>query len=260
MDNIEFPSHEPQRLSVDDTTSYMYELLRRGFEVTKDSSRPLFYLRATDEITLRISSHNDGAQVQVLRWGDMYTWADVNSLKGLQGRISSYLDTFADIELSTWRPKSIRLKKGQPASNMNKLASLLTDETLTAYFDPYLDNKSLTNLADIVSLTANGKFADDFRLISSPNMNKQSTNKPMRLSESFVEKWFLEHGVSGGGARLTQKEHRRFLLLASGRTIVIPFSLNEVNINEASQVEENNHNDDIEFFDKQWTSAEPLAN
>ncbi len=124
-----------------------------------------------------------------------------------------------------------------------------------AYFDPYLDNVALQNLSTIVSLTSGAILAKDIRFISSVKVVK---NQRPRLTRIFADSWFKEHSLEEGKIRVEQsgKEHRRFILLHDDRVLIIPFSLNRLNVNETAHIEVDSN--DKSFFEEQWKISLPL--
>ncbi len=55
---------------------------------------------------------------------------------------------------------------------------------------------------------------------------------------------------------MAQKEHRRFMLLSGGRSLLLGHSLNAIHKNEAIRVESDV--EDRAFFDSEWAAATPL--
>ncbi len=126
-----------------------------------------------------------------------------------------------------------------------------------AVFDPYLDNKALGVLMDIVSLTASGLVSNGLRLLSG---EKKARPPRPQLTKTFVDNWFNEHSITGGEVRLMpDSEHRRFILLEwrGGSRFILGMSLNSTNKNEAFDLEPDA--DDRAFFETVWASAAQLS-
>src|SRR5262249_35835627 len=78
-----------------------------------------------------------------------------------------------------------RLKVGEPATNLLKLAQLIGDETLIGVHDPYLDEKALEALHKLIGLGVS--VADDLRLVTAPKGAKAGASLDAFLSDSNTE-------------------------------------------------------------------------
>jgi hypothetical protein len=146
-----------------------------------------------------------------------------------------------------------RLREGAPASNLADIASLIGAAEVQAVFDPYLDNKSLLVLGDILSLGVG--VSGSLRLLACEKMAKGT--RP-RLTKTFVSCWLGECGITAGEVRLMpDSEHRRFLLLSGGLSLLLGMSLNSVDKNETARLEPDA--EDRAFFDGVWATATPLS-
>jgi hypothetical protein len=102
-----------------------------------------------------------------------------------------------------------------------------------AIFDPYFDNRALSFLLDILSFGAT--VSGTLRLLA---CKKQAQRAIPRLTKLFVADWFKERGVVAGEVRLMPDgEHRRFILLGGGQSLLLGMSLNSINNNEAIPLE-----------------------
>jgi hypothetical protein len=152
------------------------------------------------------------------------------------------------------QPTSARLAASAPASNFQKISSLIGASSIEAVFDPYLDNQGLASLSTIASL--GGSIADGVRLLSSSHAQAPRRGAP-RLTKTFVDAWLAELQISGELRIVSSPgEHRRFMLLGGGRSLILGPSLNSLAKNEASHVEADGQ--DRPFFDAQWSAATPL--
>ena len=61
---------------------------------------------------------------------------------------------------------------------------------------------------------------------------------------------------TAGEVRLMASEHRRFMLLSGGRSLILGTSLNSMAKNEAVRIVDDKA--DRAFFDSVWTNATPL--
>ena len=144
-------------------------------------------------------------------------------------------------------PTTLRLADNTPASNRIGLVHLAAGTEVTAVFDPYFDDRAVANLVTLVRLGL--KLRQQLRILCT----SKSTS---RLSGPLVADAGTELGVSLA-VRVCQSsaEHRRFLLLAGGTSLVLGCSLNDLTKNEAAHVEPSAT--DQAFFQIQWQSAQP---
>jgi hypothetical protein len=155
------------------------------------------------------------------------------------------------------QPTRGRLKAETPATNCRTISRLLHSAEIRAVFDPYLDNASLEQLIHIVSY-GDATFAPMVRLLGSTAKTATKTGVPARLSATGISEWAKQLGINAEGRYLPREdEHRRFILLSGGRSLILGPSINSIHKNEAVSVE-----DDLEdrpFFDARWDVATPLA-
>jgi hypothetical protein len=153
-------------------------------------------------------------------------------------------------------PRSGRLAAATPASNYRTISSLIGGGQVQAVFDPYLDNQGLENLIRILSF-GQASVANGVRLLGSSVTLAGGAGKPPRFTKSGVDAWAAQLGVQAEARVLPQKdEHRRFLLLDGGRSLILGPSLNSLAKNEAVVVEDDK--EDRPFFDLQWSRASVL--
>jgi hypothetical protein len=146
-----------------------------------------------------------------------------------------------------------RLKAGEPATNLRKLAQVIEGGTLIRVHDPYIDEKTLETLQKLKGLGV--EISKTVLLLTAPKIGKTaaSVNSFLRdLNAEMGTKWELR-AYSG-----TTKPHRRFLILQDKSVITCGLSLNNMNKDEALD-----HlpmgaalaDYDREFFDNCWASA-----
>ncbi len=199
-----------------------------------------------DFVRLRAGSANFDWEKDLLANGRMY----IRTRIALTDRAKREMTILAVRDTHDPSSRS-RLTKDEPASNMVKIAELIGAAQVIAAFDPYLDNRGLMTLRDILSLGTGG-ISPDARLLAS------ETLVPHRLTKTFLEAWSVELRISAQMRLLADREHRRFLLLADGRALILGPSLNDVSKNEAAHIETNGQ-EDRAFFEEQWMKATPLA-
>jgi hypothetical protein len=79
-----------------------------------------------------------------------------------------------------------------------------------------------------------------------------------RFTKRGVDAWLQELGISGEARLIAAKsEHRRFLLLSGGHSLLLGQSLNAIHKNEAVRLEVDA--EDRPLFDRTWSTAMPLA-
>jgi hypothetical protein len=163
----------------------------------------------------------------------------------------------ADIIEQARRPTTARLRADWPATNLAVIAGLIGNAEITAVFDPYLDNAALQHIVNILSL-CDGFISPAIRLLSSPKAQQRSRGIP-RLTKPYVDLWLSEVGATAGELRLmgASGEHRRFLLLSGGKTLILGPSLNSLDKNEAISIETDT--EDAAFFESSWLASVPLT-
>jgi hypothetical protein len=97
--------------------------------------------------------------------------------------------------------------------------------------------------------------ANDVRLLGS---TKKTQGPVPRFTKAGVNAWLTQQGVTGE-ARVfpgSPDEHRRFMLLSGGQSLILGPSFNTIHKNEATHVEPDAA--DRAFFDSIWATATPL--
>jgi hypothetical protein len=144
---------------------------------------------------------------------------------------------------------SVLLKRGKPAANEVSIARLIGSATVEAFHDPHLNNKGLSTLLSILSLS-NGA-SRGLRL-----MTRRMPGKDLTLD--LIESCFTDLECSAGEMRQSSdpKAHRRFFLLSGGMSIHLGPSANQVSKNEAAT----RHPDsaDRDFFDQEWAKGKQI--
>src|SRR5262249_21131322 len=120
--------------------------------------------------------------------------------------------------------------------------------------DPYLTNGGLEELRVILSFGA-GSVANGVRLLGSM---ATTTGGIPRFTKAGVDAWLLQLGIAGDARVVAARsEHRRFMLLSTGHSLLLGSSLNALHKNEAVRLEVDA--EDRPFFDATWAGAAPLA-
>lgn len=153
-------------------------------------------------------------------------------------------------------PQRGRLGADTPASNYRTIASLIGGAEVQAVFDTYLDHEGLAQLIHVLSF-GNGTLAPHIRLLGTTATTVGRPGKPARLTKVGVDAWAAQLNIGAEARVLPQRsEHRRFILLDGGRSLLLGPSLNSLQKNEAVSVEDDR--EDRPFFDQQWARAAPV--
>jgi len=160
----------------------------------------------------------------------------------------------------TWpeRQRKGRLSVDTPASNLRTISGLIGNAEVGAVFDPYLDNEALEQLIRILSF-GKGSFSRNVRLLATTvTSDSRGPGKPPRFTKAGVDAWAAQLRIDAESRVLPQaSEHRRFLLLNDGQSLILGPSLNSIHKNEAVSVED--AREDGPFFDQQWNRAALLT-
>ncbi|HSS77914.1 MAG TPA: hypothetical protein VLV54_14380 [Thermoanaerobaculia bacterium] len=126
-------------------------------------------------------------------------------------------------------PRSIRMNQQTPVSNRIGIVHLAHGSTVLCIFDPYFEDKAISSLSTLVNLGL--KLHSDVRVLTTSKVKG-------RLSQQLLADFAREHGSSLSIRQCdSDKEHRRFLLLTGGESVVIGCSLNSLDKNEAAHIE-----------------------
>ena len=149
-----------------------------------------------------------------------------------------------------------RLKAGEPATNLRKLAQLIGSGILDSVHDPYIDEKALETLHKLKRLGVN--VSKSLLLLTAPKPQKAAASVASFLRDLNTEigsQWELR-AFSG-----PTKPHRRFLILHDKSVVTCGLSLNNINKDEAlDRVPKGDAYADYDhnFFDDSWKSATPV--
>lgn len=246
-----FPALPTPSLSRDDVVAYLLQLKGDGLDIFQKGDKDnVFVIKLSEMDAIRISAHPDDGkcQVQLLYCENVRHLRDVSSMSQLQEIVARFGRTATGGEWPL-RRSSGRLSENTPATNYLTIAQLIQSSKIEAVFDPFLENLSLATLIEIMSF-GDGEVAQGVRLLGS--INKTAGRVP-RFTKAGVNAWLTQLGVTGEGRVMAQKEHRRFMLLSGGRSLLLGHSLNAIHKNEAIRVESDV--EDRAFFDSEWAAA-----
>jgi hypothetical protein len=248
-----FPPYPGSSLKREDVVNYLLQCKANGWcqGIYQGSSPNEFIIVTDDDRKILLQGQPQGCVVLAEHLGSQTKIGLAESIGGLEKLISQA----GNINGGQWPTKitSARLSSSTPASNMATMSSLVGTSEIQAVFDPYLSNKSLATLLDILSLGPT--ISNNVRLLA---CQKMTTGVRPQLTKTFADLWFHERAVTGGEVRIMPDgEHRRFMLLSGGNSLILGMSLNSIAKNEAVRLEQDVQ--DYPFFDSVWNSATPLV-
>lgn len=121
-----------------------------------------------------------------------------------------------------------RLKAGESATNLRKIAQVVGKRTLAAVHDPYTDESALETLQKLKGLGVG--MSENLRLLTAPKVGKAAAAIASFLHDLNTEmncRWELRAYTSA------TKAHRRFLILQDKSIVTCGLSLNNINKDEA---------------------------
>jgi hypothetical protein len=253
-DNGTFPPLPTSQLGIDDVVRYLTTLNNEGHRVYRDSSqKEVFYVQLNDSYRIRISVSGGRSQVQLHYLDNDVAFLNVSSLDGLEQAVGTLAVRVPGMKWP-FRPTAGRLSATTPATNYRTISQLVGPSQVEAVFDPYLTNGSLEELRVILSFGV-GAVANGVRLLGSA---ETTTGSVPRFTKAGVDAWLFQLGISGEARVVGAKsEHRRFLLLSGGHSLLLGHSLNSIHKNEAVRVESDTM--DRPFFDATWATATPVT-
>jgi len=237
-------------LTRNDVESYLSQLANNGYSVYKQIES--YVIELDPSRTINVDPNGD-------LWNVGYIVTNIRSTVGSAMNVQELrelLDKSArqvGHDLSQ-PPSTGRLVDGAPINNYQTISNLLGGADVEAVFDPYLDNASLAMLVTILSF-GSSSVANDVRLLGS---SRTTGGAIPRFSKVAVDAFLAQLGIRGEARIMSSTtEHRRFLLLSGGRSLILGPSLNAIHKNEAAHIEPDTQ--DRPFFDTQWSSAQPLT-
>ena len=252
-DQHDFPTLPRSRLTREEIVDYLIEQRRRGYDVFQDPQyRHVLILGLDDAHRIKfIIGAESGCQLLGEVYGTDFAIANVANMTELRGAVDSIARKAIGKRWSSAVTRT-RLTENRPATNFASIANLIGGSAIEAVFDPYLENISLTSISDILSFGA-GSVADRVRVLST---SKTSAGQVPRLTKVGFDAWLTQLGINGEIRLMGASEHRRFLLLSGGQSLLLGPSLNAIHKNEAVRLEPDT--EDRAFFDAVWANATPL--
>lgn len=253
-DSSPFPEKPQTSLSLDEVVDFLHEQQQRGYQVFQVSNRTgVFELVLDDTRSIKFNGISGGKmQVQAFAMNNIVNFVNCSSLLELRRAVDALAKNLIG---ARWHnsPASARVSAETPATNLATISRLIGSSAVEAIFDPYLENSSLVNLINILSF-GSGSVADDVRVLST---NKTTRGMMPRLTRPGFDAWTTQLGISGEIRIMAPSEHRRFLLLSGGQSLLLGHSLNAIDKNEAVRIESDTQ--DRTFFDQVWVTADVLT-
>ena len=251
-DGNEFPTFPQSQLSRQEIVNYLLEQKRRGYEVYQDPqllNKLILVLNETHRINFIIGA---GCQVQGVEYSNDISYINVSTMAELRSAVDKIAQSLVGMQWKSGATRA-RVSQDKPASNYASIANLIGSSSVLAVFDPYLENKSLTTLMDILSF-GSGTIADGVRILST---KKTITGQVPRLTKIRFDAWLRQLVINGEIRTMQPSEHRRFMLLSGAQSLILGHSLNAIHKNEAVRIEPDT--EDRVFFEGVWVAATPLA-
>ena len=247
----------PQKLSTvltrEELVDYLLQHHSRGYSIYQDEgANGSFELVLSDMYCIRFTVAGEMVRVEGCTFNHAGWTFEVSSLADL----GKSVDYIANQMIGTnWQasPSSARVHESTPATNLATISRLVGTSAVEAIFDPYLENRSLTTLIEILSF-GEGSVANNVRVLST---SKTSNRQVPRLTKAGFESWLDQLRITGQLRIMEPSEHRRFLILSSGQSLLLGHSLNSINKNEAVRLEPASQ--DQLFFEQVWSRAMPLT-
>jgi hypothetical protein len=241
-------------LQKDAVVAYLLEQTRRGYQVYQAPGENGRYDLLLDDVhRINFAPPNNGrTQVQGYALNNLVRYYDVTSLHEFTRAVDAIAISLIG---ARWQqsPVTGRLKEETPAANLATISGLIGAASVSAIFDPYLENRSLASLIDILSF-GNGSVANGVRVLSTA---KITGGQVPRLTKTGFDAWLAQLKITGELRLMGPLEHRRFILLTSGQSLLLGHSLNALHKNEAVRLEA--ADDDRAFFDQIWVQAALVA-
>jgi hypothetical protein len=238
----DFPPPPPLSLSREDIIALLTDIRSRGWPVYQKNA-DTFLIEDNEMDTTTVSISADGTCH--VNW---------HSARGLSASGSSATNLIQLEELlkrfRESEPTKTRLKRGEPASNLQRIVRLIGRSKVEAMYDPYFDDKGLDRLLSLVRVS--GAAASNLRVLTA---GKSSVG----LSKQLLADVLRELGCPQGAIRKVanpRTAHRRFLLLSGGKSLILGMSLNDIDKDEAAHLEADA--EDRPFFDDEWGKATPI--
>ena len=249
--NSPFPKKPQSLISRVEVVEYLLQHHQRGYQIYEAGAG--FELVLNESQSIKIPNTNGGkVQVQSYTMNTIVNFIDCSSLPELQRAVDALAQQLVG---PRWErsPTTARVSADTPATNLATISRLIGAAAVEAVFDPYLANSSLATLVNILSF-GNGSVVDGVRILST---GKTTRGQAPQLTRVGFDAWLTELGITGEIRIMASNEHRRFMLLSGGQSLILGHSLNAIDKNEALRIESDR--EDRAFFEQMWATANVLT-
>jgi hypothetical protein len=245
-----FPSYQGASFTKQDVEIFLLELSKQGCHVSYEQGiQETYYIQITPEKLIEITwqLHEKSWSIVAKVNGVPHFFQFAINFTVFKQLVSDAAEAIqASLETGT---TSVRLSDSKPATNKISIVSLSHGGSVTSIFDPYFEDKSIANLVILRNLGM--CFASQVQVLTTSKTSK-------KLSKSFRCDFQNETSIQMEIRTCAKNsEHRRFLLLSSGQSLVIGCSLNNIDKNEAAHLEPSTF--DETFFNQEWISGTTIA-
>jgi hypothetical protein len=262
-----FPPYPQPTLTREDIIGYLVPFRNRGWDVFQGHNENEFIIKISETekayvwYALPHQANNQdacwvvasGIRKEGAIWGFPDGMQSLHALMTQAVNVGCHQSRTAEWAEPTG-PKSARLWKQEPASNIGRIVALIGPASIEAVYDAYLDNRSLETLLSMITLGV--RVSKTVRLLTSTQMVSPRNALP-RVTKQYVGAWLREVAPNGEMRHNAYTGHeRRFALLSGGRSLLLGFSLNNPGVNEASTVDTDAV--DHPYFDSEWMKASSL--
>ena len=247
-----FPEYTGAQFSIADVENYLEVFAGKGWKVSSLRNGTGYVIDIDVDKKIEIF-HNPKANNWLIQVSPCMNGKFPFSYDGLLNTFSQFEDWIVsaakcfEVDLSS-APSKVRLIAERPASNRVSLSKLVSSAKVACIFDPYFDDQALVTLMTLINLGLN--IDENTRILTTRKIRN-------RLSSGMINSFNKEHQVSIDiRFCANESEHRRFMLLSNGETIIIGCSLNSIDKNETAHREFEAL--DRIFFEDEWRASEPL--
>ncbi len=247
-----FPEYKGAHFSVADVEDYLTILAGKGWKVSSRKNGTGYVIDFDADKRINIY-YNPRTNEWLIQESTCMDDRPPFSYEGLLNTFSQFQEwivsaaKYYEVDLDS-APSKVRLKANEPASNRVNLSKLASSAKVACIFDPYFDDQSLATLMTLINLGM--KIDENARVLTTKKIKK-------RLSPVMISSFKQEYQVSLDiRFCASASEHRRFMLLSNGETIILGCSLNSIDKNETAHREFEDL--DRTFFDEEWKASEQL--
>ncbi|MBT6530807.1 MAG: hypothetical protein HOK99_07830 [Betaproteobacteria bacterium] len=159
-----FPQKPDASITKDEVINYLLQQKHRGYQVHQ-ASKGSFELTLDEIRFIRFTSITEGkTQVQGFAMNNLTQYFDCSSLSEVTRAVDVIAHNFIG---DAWRqsPATGRVSANTPATNLSTISGLIGNTSIQSIFDPYLENRSLAEIINILSF-GNGTVANGIQVLS----------------------------------------------------------------------------------------------